>query len=105
MTLIRWSKDGWIESFVVNRSSIAGNTVTNTNLTLERPGKFVGCSLGMDVGLIDEVQQSNIALTMKNLSNGDLTYGLEITGVKIGRANNNAVAVLIGAKVLVYMTK
>jgi len=93
----------WIESFVVARAAI-GSGVTNTELTLERPGVFLGCSLAMDTSETETVMQNIHQSLQIGGTNNSLTFGLEITSVRLRRSNTSG-TVSFGANVLIYMKK
>jgi len=92
----------WIESFTIARSSIASGAGSNTDVTLERAGFFLGCTESIDANLAASVAP-DLAVTIKNTSNAELNFGQEISGVRITRQNNDAGAALFGAHVLIFM--
>jgi len=107
MTIIE-QKGGnyWIESFVVARATVGSGTgeELNTDINLERPGVFLGCSVSVDSALaassMDQVQTS----LQVGGSNNTLTFGLEITQIRLRRYNASS-DVIFGAYILVFMRK
>jgi len=96
----------WIESLVHPRTAVSGTTEINADLTLERPGTFLGCNLAMDVPTsVVGAEQVLINMAMRNTDNSELLIGDIITGVRLRVSNQNAGEEIIGAKVIVFMRK
>jgi len=106
MTIIE-QKGGnyWIESFAVARASVGAAATVDTDITLERPGVFLGGSVSLDSALLfSDVDQTNLSLQVGG-SNNALTIGAEITQVRLRRYNGSAGALIFGAYILVFMRK
>jgi len=104
MTII--DQDGgnfWIETFVVARAAI-GAGITDTELTLERPGLFLGCSIALDTAETEVVMNRCHTSLQVGSTDNSLTYGLEIGSIRLRRSNTSG-TVTFGAYVLVFMRK
>jgi len=91
----------WIESFVIARAAIAQGLV-DSDQTLSRAGFFVGASMVLD-GDLSEAERLDVGLQISDTADTELTYGEEITQVRIKLSNNNAGARTFGAKVIIFL--
>jgi len=101
LTKIFDNAEFWIESFVVARAAIVQGTTT-TDLVLTRSGHFVGLSAVLDT-IVNNVGMRDIGIAVTDLINAELTYGQEITGIRLRRSNVNVGAQTFGAKIMVFM--
>jgi len=96
----------WIEAVTVPRAAVGSGSDTelNTEITLERPGVFLGCAVTLDSALVaSDVDTVQLSLQVGG-SNNALTIGTEITSVRLRRYNQSSDQIF-GAYVLVYMRK
>jgi len=95
----------WIESIAVARASVGSTSTLDTDITLSRPGVFLGCSVSLDSALSND-EMDRISCSLQNGGgNNALTVGLEITQVRLRRYNDQGNANIFGAYILVYMRK
>jgi len=104
MTLIFTNSDFWIESFNVARALIAVGATTTINLTLTRPGKFVGCAISTD-GNITAIEAANVECLTTRTDNNELVYGDQLTQIRGVRTNNHVAGVTFGFHLIVFMRK
>lgn len=104
MTIIE-QKGGnfWIESIVVPRAAISGG-VTDTEITLERPGVFLGCSLALDTAETQGPMAQILFSLQQGGSDNTLTLGLNISSVRLRRSNLSGTDTY-GVYILIYMRK
>jgi len=106
MTIIfRIGSEFWIEQHEIVRSSIGAGAFANTTITLDKGGHYVGCAIRKDTGGSAVTNQLISVLVFRTVGGDQLLYGEPATTVLIQRSNNNVGAELVGAEILVFMTK
>jgi len=93
----------WIESIVVARASIGSSTL-DTDINLERAGRFLGGSVTLDADLVEgNMERIQTSLEVGG-TNNSLTFGLNITQIRLKRYNAGGAA-SFGAYILIFMGK
>ena len=69
--------DLWIESHILARTSVV--TVLVQDVTLDKPGRFVGGSVSLDGGTIVD---GRTMVIFRNTDDSELTYGQAVTAIR-----------------------
>lgn len=102
MTIIHGDKDHWIETFKLDRVSIANNSRLVSVHTLTKPGHFVGCSATLDHALTGG-SAGNIGVGIAGVGGAELFYGdlIEVINTTIGNVSGGAL--IVGCHVVLFM--
>jgi len=101
MTVIVDMGDYWIESILITRAA-RGFPVDAVDITLTKPGRFVGGAVTADAdaaGIVD----GRFVMTMCQTNNALLAYGTAISQVRIIFAGN--ADRVIGAHILIFLRR
>lgn len=94
---------GWhIESFHVNRASIADQAERVTTHTLQRPGVFIGGSATMDHDLAASAV-TGLSLVLRETDDSNLIIGEDVTAVESVFMNDSGAAAVVGEVVVVFI--
>lgn len=99
--IIEWG-DIWLEYHHVNRANIGAGASQALNITLNRAGRFVGCSQEMDC-LGGALRHQNVSIVRDNSS--ELFHGLEISVIRIIRRNDDVITHSVGHHLLIWMRR
>lgn len=102
MVLIAQGANWWIESFHVNRASIANQAERVTIHTLERSGVFIGGSATPDHDIAPAVV-TGLELVLRATDDSQLVIGESITALETVFMNDSGAAAVVGETVLIFM--
>jgi len=102
MVLIAQGRNWWIESFHVNRASIADQAERVTTHTLERSGVFIGGSATPDHD-IAPAAVTGLHLVLRATDDSELVIGESIIAVESVFMNDSGAAAIVGQTVLIFM--
>jgi len=104
MTVIFESAEFHIESIIIPRQVVPGNSQVNVDTTLERPGRFLGASLAIDSNIVETIGEQ-FSVFISDTSDNEINYGDAISVIRVVLGKTGAAGVTVGIKLIVYIRK